>query len=184
MSVVIPYVFVGGTGNKARASEVNANFLALKAKFTEGSGGIGDEDISATAGIKASRLPSVGGTRVTATKLEADAVDLRVLKADATAGAPNAAVNTAAHIKDGIITPAKIVAGSLAKDRLKVAAVGPFVIAALSEGAFSNTDTGLLSTTAYPIRLDIESAGVPGGNDPAIWVVLGTRGGKFCVRAA
>jgi hypothetical protein len=106
VSLVIPNTFVAGS--KARASEVNANFTAVSAKFTEGAGGISDGDVSSAAGIKNTKLSTVSGNRITQAQLEDDAVDLRVLRDDATAGSPNAAVNTADHIKDGIITKAKL----------------------------------------------------------------------------
>lgn len=106
MSLSIPNTFTGGT--KARANEVNANFSAVAAKFTEGAGGISDVDIAAGAGIKASKLSSVAGQRVTNVQLEDNAVDSRILKDDPGFGSPNAAVALAAHIKDGLIPLGKL----------------------------------------------------------------------------
>lgn len=120
MSLSIPFTFIGGPGNKARASEVNANFLAVASKFSEGVGGIGNSDIYTQAGIYGSKLSNVPGNRITPDRMEDDAVDLRVLRDDSTPGAPTAAVNTAFHIRDAIITNAKLVAGTVALDRLKV----------------------------------------------------------------
>lgn len=165
MSVTIPYVFVGGAGNKARAAEVNANFNAIASKFTEGAGGISDGDISSTAGIKGSKLSAVAGNRVAAAQLEDDAVDLRALKDDATSGSPNAAVNTAQHIKDGIITGAKLVAGTITdalfaagtikKGSLNLASV-VVSVGSVGAGAVATVATGLNSATAFPVAIVAE----------------------------
>lgn len=108
MPVSIPFTFVGGVGNKAKASEVNANFQALAAKFTEGSGGISDGDIYSFADINAHKLSSSPGKRLIASKFEPGAVDATALKSDATAGSPAAAVGTSNHIKDAIVTKNKL----------------------------------------------------------------------------
>lgn len=108
MPVSIPFTFVGGVGNKAKASEVNANFQALAAKFTEASGGIADADIYAIADINANKLSSSPGKRLIASKFEPGAVDATALKSDATAGSPAAAVGTSNHIKDGIVLRKKL----------------------------------------------------------------------------
>lgn len=123
MSLNIPNTFIGGVGQKARASEVNANFQAVAAKFTEGAGGIADGDISAVAGIKGTKISNVAGNRIPTDRIEDDAIDQTKLRDDATAGSPNAAVNTANHIRDGIITALKILAGSLSGQQLKVTTV-------------------------------------------------------------
>lgn len=157
MSVVIPNTFAATT--VARASEVNANFQALAAKFTEGAGGIKDEDISTAAGIKRTKLSTVVGNRITEAQLEDDAVDLRVLKDDATPGAPNAAVNNANHIKDAIITNAKMVAGTLKKGSLALASVLVAIPAHSSPFELNKTtDSTLLSSSAFPIAWHGESA--------------------------
>lgn len=157
MSVSIPYTFVGGAGNKARAAEVNANFQAIAAKFTEGAGGITDGDISTVAGIRAVKLSTVAGNRITQAQLEDDAVDLRVLKDDASAGSPNAAVNNASHIKDGIITGVKLVAATLALDRLKVSEYSHAPAIAYGAGSILTFDTGLAIGTNFPIAAYIAS---------------------------
>jgi len=108
MPVSIPFTFVGGVGNKAKASEVNANFQALAAKFTEASGGISDTDIYSNADINANKLSSTPGKRLIAAKFEIGAVDSAALKADAASGSPAAAVNTSNHIKDGIVLRKKL----------------------------------------------------------------------------
>lgn len=173
MSVTIPFVFVGGAGNKARASDVNANFSALAAKFTEGAGGIANADISSTAGIKAIKLSTTPGDRITQAQLDDDAVDQRVLRDDITAGAPNAAVNTAAHIKDAIITNLKIVPGAIAADRLKITEVTQaFSFPATGTGnsetftkAIAPSPALPLMSAMLPLRATIEGYTVsgPGG---------------------
>lgn len=177
MSLSIPYVFIGGPGNKAYATQVNANFQAVAAKFTEGAGGIGDGDISTTAGIKASKLSAVAGTRVTASQLEDDAVDLRVLKDDATAGSPNAAVNTANHIKDAIITNAKLVVNTIAKDRLKYVEVSQ-AFSIPTENTALAWKTWLVQyvpapplpamSAMLPIRCTIDNLAIDGGGFNAV----------------
>jgi len=157
VSVTIPFTFIGGTGNKARANEVNANFQAIAAKFTEGVGGIADADIYTGAGIRGSKLSSVPGNRITQAQMDDDAVDLRVLKDDATAGAPNAAVNTAAHIKDAIITNAKLVDSTIKKGKLNLAST-TVLITGLTSGARSSTSMGINSSTAFFLCFVSETA--------------------------
>lgn len=108
MPVTIPFIFTGGVGQKAKASEVNACFAVLAAMFTEGAGGIKDADISTSADLNANKLSTTAGKRINALRFEPDAVDKDALKDDATAGSPNAAVNTPDHLKDGIVTTAKL----------------------------------------------------------------------------
>lgn len=119
MSLTIPYSFVPLT--KAKAGEVNGNFQAVAGKFTEGPGGISNVDIATGAGITRFKLSTVVGSRIAEAQMEDDAVDSRVLKSDA--GGVNGAVGSADHIANGIITPAKIVAASIAMDRLKITTV-------------------------------------------------------------
>lgn len=180
MSVVIPYTFVAG--NKAKASEVNANFAAVAAKFTEGAGGIKDEDISSGAGIRRTKLSTVAGSRITEAQMEDDAVDSRVLKDDATAGSPNAAVGTSDHIKDGIITNAKIFAGTIKKGSLNLASV---LIGTAGVGAHAvvSNATGLNSATAFPIFWHVEGAPAPADAGWAnIKLVLDTTTGDFSLK--
>ena len=137
MSLSIPYTFIGGPGNKARAAEVNANFLAVASKFTEGVGGISDADCSIAMGLKGSKLSNVPGNRVPTDRIEDDAIDKNKLRDDATAGAPNAAVNTAEHIKDRIVTGSKVVIRTLSRAELK-ATVSSYVMSGVltSSGAY------------------------------------------------
>lgn len=72
MSLTIPFTFVAAT--KAKASEVNANFAAVAAKFSEGAGGILDEDVSTTAAIKGTKLSNTPGNRIPTDRLEDEAV--------------------------------------------------------------------------------------------------------------
>jgi len=150
MSLTITNTFVAGA--KARAAEVNKNFTDVSGKFTEGTGGIADGDISSAAAIKSSKLSSVSGNRITQAQLEDDAVDLRVLKDDAASGSPNAAVNNANHIKDGIITNAKLVAGTLKKGSLNLASV-LVAVPALAPGVTFNVSTTLNSSSAFPFAV-------------------------------
>jgi hypothetical protein len=178
MSLVIPNIFVGGAGHKARASEVNTNFQAVSAKFTEGAGGIADGDISTAAGIKGSKISSVAGSRISNAQLEDDAVDLRVLKDDATAGSPNAAVNTSNHIKDGIIIDSKIVAGGLKKVSLALASV-LVAMPAISQAARASVDTTLIPSTALPVGWFSEYAGAVVGSVVVLELHLDTAANKF-----
>lgn len=156
MSVSIPFSFTAGT--KARASEVNQDFQAVAAKFTEGAGGIGDSDISTTAGIKGSKLSSVAGNRITQAQMDDDAVDLRILKDDATAGSPNAAVNNTNHIKDAIVTNAKLVDATIKKGKLNLASVLITTIS-MPPNSGSIITTGLLSSASFPVTAHTEVAG-------------------------
>lgn len=106
MPVAIPYTFTGGVGHKAKASEVNADFQALAAKFSEGAGGIVDADISTSADLNANKLSATAGKRITAPKFEPGAVDSVALKSDVAIDA-NRAV-TKDHVRDGAISTAKL----------------------------------------------------------------------------
>jgi hypothetical protein len=104
--VVIPNNLVDGT-DTAFGSQVLAND---KATADIVNGQLATDNLSPSAGIKGSQLSGNQGERVPVSKMETGAVDSRVLLADANAGSPNAAVGTANHIKDGIITKAKLTA--------------------------------------------------------------------------
>lgn len=103
MSLVIPFTFVGGPGNKAKASEVNANFAAVAAKFSTGAGGILDEDCSTSMALRGTKMSTTPGNRIPLAAMEDDAVDERVLRDSASIDG-NRSV-TANHIKtDAVIT--------------------------------------------------------------------------------
>lgn len=104
--LTIPNTFVAQT--KAKASQVNANFAAVAAKFSTGAGGILDADCSTAMDLDANKLSSIAGKRITFTKFEVGAVDSAALKKDATGGSPNAAVNDPTHIKDRMIPKTKL----------------------------------------------------------------------------
>lgn len=106
MSVRIPVTFEAH--KKARAEMVNANFQAIAAKFTQGTGGIKNEDCSVQMDLDGAKLSATPGNRVGTTRLEDDAVTADKLKDDPSAGAPNAAVATPAHVKDSIVTWPKL----------------------------------------------------------------------------
>jgi len=172
MSLVIPFTFVGGAGNKARASEVNANFQAVAAKFSNGAGGISAADIASNAAILASQLTSVAGQRITAAQLEDDCVISRCLKDDATAGSPNAAISSANQIVDGIITNLKLAPATIAQDRLKVSYVETafsFALGAFLAGtglAQGDVNMGVLPVATYNVlHLFIRDSAVSGGGN-------------------
>lgn len=179
MSLSIPFSFVGGPGNKAKASQVNANFQAIAAKFTEGAGGIADSDISSSAAIKGSKLSSLAGNRVPTDRIEDDAIDKDKLRDDTSAGSPTAAVNTSSHIKDGIITSAKLVDNTIASAKMLDAALlsGKLKIVTTINSSIINIlangsrlwDTGLLAAQNVPVCAYLNNAG-----DPAVeqYVVL------------
>jgi hypothetical protein len=100
MSLVIPYTFVGGPGNKARAAEVNANFAAVAAKFTEAAGGISDADIATTAAIKGSKLSTTPGNRIPTAAIEDEAVtDVKLNNDTAIPGVDSGRAVGGEHIK-------------------------------------------------------------------------------------
>lgn len=181
MSVTIPYTFVGGAGNKARASEVNANFTAVAAKFSEGAGGIADADIATIAGIRAIKLSTTIGSRITQAQLEDNAVTFRALLSEASPST-NAAVNTANHIKDGIITGAKLVAATIAKDRLKLA---NFVITipVIAAELWTNVDSTLFSTSAFPISMVVEQDPSVNTVHPSLTLLLDIATNKYWIYA-
>jgi len=106
VSLTVPFTF--SSGNKAKSSEVNANFAAVAAKFSTGAGGINDSDISSSCDFDANKLSVTPGKRIIANKFETGAVDSTALKKDPNAGSPNAAVNDPTHVKDGILGKAKL----------------------------------------------------------------------------
>lgn len=182
MSLAIPYSFIGGVGNKARASEVNANFQAVAAKFTEGVGGIADGDISSIAAIKGTKLSNVAGNRVPTDRIEDNAVDATKLRSDATAGSPSAGVGSASNIKDGIITNIKLAPGTIAKDRLKLTEVTQvfsgltMLPGAGASGIGANTvlpSPALPAMSAMlPISVTLESVTVSAGSLAAVGISL------------
>jgi hypothetical protein len=107
--MALPALIAFVAGEDALAEDVNTNFDRIAGRFNAG---ILDEDLSPSANIKGYKISSAAGDRVPETRLENNAVSARVLQSDLSAGAPLAAVATAAHIKDGIITSAKLAAGA------------------------------------------------------------------------
>jgi hypothetical protein len=103
--MALPTLITFVAGEDALAEDVNANFDAIAGRFN---GGILDQDISDGAAIKGYKLSSASGEQVPESRLGNNAVSARVLQSDLLTGAPSAAVGTAAHIKDGIITAAKL----------------------------------------------------------------------------
>jgi hypothetical protein len=105
--MALPTLIAFVAGQDALAEDVNTNFDRIVSSL----GALTDENISRTAAIKGWKLASAEGDQVPERCLGNNAVSARVLQSDVSAGAPLAAVSTAAHIKDGIITAAKLVGG-------------------------------------------------------------------------
>ena len=159
MSLSIPFTFTGGPGNKARASEVNTNFQAIAKKFTEEAGGIVDADIYTFAAIKGSKLSNVAGNRVPSDRIEDDAIGAAQLK-DEASPSTNAAVNSANHIKDGIITNAKLVNATLLAGKIKINSVNFGAQGVVvPTGAAINFTTGKTAAQIVPLALYSERAG-------------------------
>jgi hypothetical protein len=118
--MALPTLITFVAGEDAVAEDVNTNFDRIAGRFNAG---ILDEDVSPTAAIKGYKLSSAAGDRVPETRLENNAVSARVLQEDVTAGAALAAVARASHIKDGIITNAKILPGCLLTTALKLTTI-------------------------------------------------------------
>lgn len=98
MSLTIPFTFVAAT--KAKASEVNANFAAVAAKFTQGAGGILDEDISTSAAIKGTKISNTPGNAIPTDRLEAEAVtDAKLANDTANPGLDSGRAVSGDHIK-------------------------------------------------------------------------------------
>lgn len=106
MPVAIPYTFTGGPGNKAKASEVNANFAALAAKFTEGSGGIADGDVYSSADLSARKFSITAGKRIQTENIEPGHITSTLLKADPAGVA--GAVGSPDNIKNAVVTKDKL----------------------------------------------------------------------------
>lgn len=107
------------TGGPIVASDVHSHSDAILAALN---GGVDSANLSANPNFPGTCIST--SSPIPTNRIADDAVDKDKLKDDATAGSPNAAVNTANHIKDGIITPAKLAvpgAGSgIGLDRLRV----------------------------------------------------------------
>jgi hypothetical protein len=121
MPLVIPFTFVGGPGNKAKASEVNANFAAVAAKFSEGAGGILDGDISTSAAIKGTKISTTAGLRIPTAAIEDEAVtDAKLANDAASPGSDAGRAVSGDHIKT--LTAAQVgrILPDLGKDNLKL----------------------------------------------------------------
>jgi hypothetical protein len=171
MPVPIPFTFVGGPGNKAKASEVNANFQALAAKFTEGPGGIGNADVAAAAGIYGSKLSNVPGNRIPNPRFEDDSIDARVLRDDATVDA-NRSVNTN-HLRDSAVTAPKIGTAAVVNGKIKFnefsqLASTLYGISSQASGV-RVASTGLDKTTLRVVDAYIQTSGtLPSGTGLAL----------------
>lgn len=152
MPVTIPFIFVGGPGNKAKASEVNANFAALVAKFAPG---ITAADIASGAGIRGSgatnQLSVVPGERVGTLSIEDEAITELKLASDAGAGSDALRAVSGDHIKS--VTEAHldriIPAAAFGKDKLKITDQAV---------AFSITGVGAVDSTTF---VNLAALGIP-----------------------
>jgi hypothetical protein len=134
------------------------------------------------AGIKGSgasnQLSTTPGERVSTSTIEDDAIDKDKLRDDATGtpginGSPSAAVNTANHIKDRIITAAKVVLASLTRAELKMT-TSTFAVVSLTIGpGSSNQVLGTAFTPAIPITTAATVIGLSIGAVATGW--LGVR---------
>jgi len=168
MSLSIPYTFIGGPGNKAKASQVNANFQACAGKFTEGSGGIGNEDIRTNAGIVGTKLSSIPGLRIPNDRFDDDTVDARVLRDDAAVDG-NRSVTTN-HLRDGCVTPAKLAAAAIVSGKLKLN-IFDYPLGSVSPAlSFNQGITGLTATTGIPLFIEYRRSGATNNFDGALTV--------------
>ena len=119
MPVSLPQPLTDGT--TAFGSHVKANDDTLAAKFSEGSGGIADADISTAAAIKGTKLSSVAGSRIPFDRIEDDAITADKLRDDAVTDS-NRAVTTN-HIRLGAIDKTKLTTATgsrVTRDRTEI----------------------------------------------------------------
>lgn len=187
MPVVIPNVFVGGPGNKAKASEVNANFDALAAKFDAG---IVNADVAVGAAIDADKLADAS---IATAKLESEAVTDAKLASDAIfPGADSGRAVSGPHIKSLLEADLDRIlpAAGIGKDKLKLT---------VQTAGFSITGTPLSNTTTFA---NLGALGTPvptasaiilamyfqnitvtnGGDLKSVWLERITTGANYQVR--
>lgn len=156
MALTLPSPWV--PGEKIKPSRLNGFFTPIQSKFAAG---IRSEDLASDAGVKGGQISSGSGTRITNANLENNAVDDRVLKADAVAGHATAAVRRN-HIVSGELQSDHYAAGSvttpaiaglgvtLAKLNLltysHASSIGPIAV-----GNSTSISTGLSSSTTRPL---------------------------------
>lgn len=141
MSVTLPYTFQAG--QKAKASEVNANFVVLANKFTEGVGGIGNSDISTSAQIDGSKISNVAGRRIPTDRIEDAAITtVKILDGNVTTaklmnstGAADGV--TTAKLADLAATKPKIGAGAISRDKLDATTIEVQLSVLLGAGSVS-----------------------------------------------
>lgn len=140
MPVVIPNIFVGGPGNKARAEEVNENFATLAGKFD---GGIVSADASDSAGFKGSQISTTPGERISTNNIEDEAITSDKLASDgASPGLDSGRAVSGDHIKT--LTEAHLdrilPALGIGKDKVKIT---------VQTAGFSITGTPFVDTTTF-----------------------------------
>jgi len=134
--VTLSHTLTNGTPEDA--SQVQENFIDITDQVN---GSLDYTNLSESAAIKGTQLSTT--YKIPTDRLAADCVTKDILKDDATAGAADAAVNSSAHIKDGIVTKAKI-SGKLAMAQLDVSVQEvSFTISGLNSGST------LVATTIY-----------------------------------
>lgn len=99
--VTLSHTLTNGTPEDA--SQVQENFIDITDQVN---GNLDYTNLSESAAIKGTQLSTT--YKIPTDRLAADCVTKDILKDDVTSGAPDAAVNSSAHIKDGIVTKAKI----------------------------------------------------------------------------
>lgn len=113
----MPFVTLPNTladGTTAHGPEVRANDDAIVAVVN---GQLDDVNVSSGAAIQGTKIAT--GT-LPGDRIKNNEVDKDKLKSDSGPGSPNAAVNTANHIKDGIIPKGKMLAGDLTKAQMNL----------------------------------------------------------------
>lgn len=140
--VTLPKALRDGIDPQSGA-DVIANFNAMLAVLN---GGIAADNISPTAGIPGTRLSNVAGSQIPTDRLADKCVDSRVLKSDASTGAPQAAIQNGSYVKDGALPGKKLTASTLGADVLKIGTVN------ISPG-------GVLAAGVYPYDTGIDAPG-------------------------
>lgn len=191
MALTLPSPWVAG--EKIKPSRLNGFFTPIQSKFAAG---IRSEDLASDAGVKGGQISTGSGTRITNANLENNAVDDRVLKADAAVGHATAAVRRnhivsgelqSDHYAAGSVNEAALGALSVAFAKLKLTtyshapSVGP-----ITTGTSIDIDTGLNTVTTLPLL--VYTTGGGGGvvksalffQTAGTWrVTLGSVGGSI-----
>ena len=128
-------------GTPADASEVQENFIDITDQVN---GNLDYTNLSESAAIKGTQLSTT--YRIPTDRIADKAVDKDKLKDDTDPGSPLAAVNSSAHIKDGIVTKAKI-SGKLSLAQLEITRT----VTAFNWGAYPAAVDGFPSLTPFVV---------------------------------